>query len=58
MPKVAEEYSLPFVALQKTLSEAAEKYGDDKVLYDGVHPVSLGAALIAKEWLSVFKKEV
>ena len=56
--KLAEEFGAQFVPLQDKFDEAAEKYGYDKVLADGVHPNSFGAALIAKEWLSVFKKEV
>jgi lysophospholipase L1-like esterase len=56
--KLAKEFNLPLVELQDKFDEAAAKYGYDKVLADGVHPNSFGAALIAKEWLSVFKKEV
>ena len=56
--RLAKEFNLPFVALQDKFNEAAEKYGDDKVLADGVHPNAFGARLIANEWLSVFKKEI
>lgn len=53
--KLAQEFSLPFVALQAKFDEAAAKYGYEKVLADGVHPNAFGAALIAKEWLQTFK---
>ena len=56
--KLAEEFSIPFVSLQEKFDLAAKKYGAERLLPDGVHPNSLGASLIAKEWLSVFKKEI
>lgn len=55
---LAEEYSLHFLPLQKNLDEAAEKFGADKFLYDGVHPSLAGAGLIADAWLKLFKKEI
>ena len=54
--KLAQEFDLPFVELQEKFDAAAEKYGYDKVLADGVHPNAFGAALIAKEWIDTFKK--
>lgn len=56
--RLAEEYSLHFLPLQKKLDEAAEKFGADKFLYDGIHPSLAGAGLIADEWLNLFKNEV
>ena len=55
---LAEEFSLHFLPLQKNLDEAAEKFGADKFLYDGVHPSLAGAGLIADAWLKLFKKEI
>ena len=56
--QIAKDYNLPFVELQKPLSEAAEKYGPEPYLYDGVHPMVAGATLIANEWIKVFDKEI
>ncbi|MBQ8319401.1 MAG: SGNH/GDSL hydrolase family protein [Clostridia bacterium] len=56
--RIANDYGLPFVALQAKMTEAAEKYGVAPILSDGVHPAVAGAAIIAKEWLKVFKKEI
>ena len=49
--KIAEDYKCLFVPLQKHLDAAAEKYGEDYCLKDGVHPAVGGAYLIADEWL-------
>ena len=38
------------------IAEAAEKFGGEHYLYDGVHPDVAGAALIAGEWLKAFEK--
>ena len=43
--------------LQEKLDEAAEKFGADKVLADGVHPAMCGAKLIADEWLRLFNEK-
>ncbi len=56
--RLAEEYSLYFLPLQKILDEAAEKFGADKFLYDGVHPSLAGAGLIADAWLNLFRNEI
>ena len=56
--KLAAEYGVPFVALQKKFDEAAEKHGAVHYLYDGVHPDIAGGKLIAEEWLKVFKSLV
>ena len=56
--KLAEEYSLPFVPLQEKFEEKAKQCGVKKLLPDGVHPNALGASVIAKEWLSAFRKLV
>lgn len=53
--QLAAEYGIPFVALQAPLSEAAERYGAERILADGVHPALAGAAIIAEEWLKTFQ---
>lgn len=53
--KLADEYGFPFVALQAPLDRAAAAYGAERILVDGVHPALAGAAIIAEEWLKVFK---
>lgn len=54
--KIASDYNIPFVELQKPLDEAALKYGAKTYLFDGVHPDLPGATLIANEWMKVFDK--
>ena len=54
--RLAEEYELVFVPLQKRFDEDAEKYGAETMLYDGVHPSIAGSTLIANEWLKGFIK--
>lgn len=56
--KLAEEYDLYFLPLQEKLSEAAEKFGAENYLYDGVHPMVAGAKLIADEWVKLFKEKI
>ncbi len=56
--KLAQEFNLPFVPLQKQLDKYAEKYGERKVLVDGIHPAMLGARVIANEWLKVFNEKI
>ena len=53
--KIAQDYGATFVALQDKFDEAAEKYGVETYLYDGVHPATAGAKLIANEWLKAFR---
>ena len=54
--RLAEEYGLIFVPLQKEFDESAKKYGAETLLYDGVHPSIAGSTLIANEWLKGFQK--
>lgn len=54
--KVAEEFNLPFVALQDKMDEAARVYGVEAVCYDRVHPNLVGSKVIAAEWLRVFRE--
>lgn len=54
--EIAGDYGLTFVPLQEKFDEAAERFGGEHYLYDGVHPDVAGAALIAEEWLKAFEK--
>ena len=54
--KIADDYGLYFLPLQKAFDEAAEKYGAETVLRDGVHPTVQGSVLIATEWIKLFNK--
>ncbi len=56
--KLAEKYDLPFLPLQEKFDEAAAKHGAKYYSVDGVHPEVAGAALIAAEWLKLFKETV
>ena len=56
--KLSEEYGLYFLPLQAAFDEAAESIGGKYYSVDGVHPVVGGAALIAKEWVNLFKREL
>ena len=54
--KLASEYNIPFVALQKTLDEYGAKYGTEFITFDGVHPNLTGAKVIADEWMKVYNE--
>lgn len=56
--KIANDYNLFFLPLQKILSEKAQQFGVEHVLYDGVHPMIAGATFIADEWVKLFKEQV
>lgn len=56
--KLAEKYNLYFIPLQEKFERAAEKYGTEPFLFDGVHPNVAGARLIAEEWIKFFNKEI
>ena len=56
--KIAEEFDLPFVALQKKLDEAAKIYGAEACCHDLLHPALVGSKIISDEWLKVFNKEI
>ena len=53
--KLAEEFGAVFVPLQDAIEKAGEKYGNDAILADGVHPTMKGAAILGKEWLRAFE---
>lgn len=56
--ELADEYGAYFLPLQKQFDEAADQFGSEAYLYDGVHPMVAGARLIAEEWLKLFKGQV
>ena len=56
--KLAGEYGLYFLPLQGKLDEGAKAHGAQVYLRDGVHPAFAGAALIAQEWLKLFKEKI
>ena len=56
--RLAEEYGLFFLPLQKAFDKKAEKFSPRAYLYDGVHPSPAGAKLIADEWIGFFKEKV
>ena len=55
--KIAEEFSLPFVALQQKMDKATDVYGVEPCCHDGVHPSLVGSKVISDAWLEVFRKE-
>ncbi|MBQ3234555.1 MAG: hypothetical protein IJA97_00165 [Clostridia bacterium] len=56
--KIAKKYDYPYVELQAELDEKAEVYGEQAILYDGVHPNTFGAKIIADNWFDVFEKSI
>lgn len=44
-----------FVPLQQKFNEAAEKYGNEYWIWDGIHPTVCGHQLIAEQWLQCCK---
>ena len=56
--KLAEEYGLYFLPLQKCFDSAAEKLGASYYAPDGVHPNVGGSALIATEWVKLFREQI
>ena len=56
--KLAKEFQLFYLPLQKLLDKKSEEFPPECWLWDGVHPTRAGAKIIADEWLSLFKKEI
>ena len=56
--RLAKEYGVSFVPLQKLLDDACRRGPADNWLYDGVHPTPAGYRLIADAWMKVFRKEI
>ena len=54
--KIAKDLSIPYVKVNDKLIEAIEKYPEEMVLRDKVHPAPMGARIIAEEWLKVFEE--
>lgn len=54
--KLAKEFGLPCIRLQKTIDDAVEKFGTEVVVDDGIHPGLYGSLLIAEAWLKEFYK--
>lgn len=54
--KIAEEFNLVFIPLQKELDELSQKYAYGCFSGDGVHPSIEGHAVLARAWLEGFKK--
>ena len=52
--RIAEKYTLPFVALQDKFDEACKKAPVSYWLYDGVHPTPMGHWMIKNEWIKAF----
>ena len=56
--KLASEYNVYFLPLQEKMNEYAQKFGAKHLLFDGVHPMILGANVIADEWVKLFKDKI
>lgn len=54
--EVANEYKLDFIPLQKIFDAEAEKYGNEYVLNDGVHPTIYANTFIAEEWVKCYEQ--
>ena len=54
--RIAKDLSIPYVKVNDKLMEAIEKYPEEMVLRDKVHPAPMGARIIAEEWLKVFEE--
>lgn len=56
--KLAEEYGLYFLPLQEKFDAAVERLGAEYYVPDGVHPNVGGSALIATEWVKLFREQI
>ncbi|MBO7214280.1 MAG: SGNH/GDSL hydrolase family protein [Clostridia bacterium] len=56
--KIAKKYAFPYVELQAELDNKAQIYGESAILYDGIHPNTYGAKVIADKWFEVFEKSI
>ncbi len=56
--KVAQDYNAVFVPLQDMFLEYSEKTDIFNLLWDGVHPTTLGHELIARRWKEVTEKHI
>ena len=55
--RVAMENSVGFLPLQDEINSLAEKYGDEKITFDGIHPTLFGSVIIAEKWLKAFRNK-
>lgn len=53
--EISKKYNVGFLPLWDRLSDAAEKYGYDKITLDGVHLTRKGHGIIAESWIEYFK---
>ncbi len=54
--KVAEEFGVEFIDLQKAFDNAQKVIPAQRLTADGVHPTAAGHRLIAKTWMENLKK--
>ena len=54
--KVAEEFGVEFIDLQKAFDDAQAEVPAQRLTADGVHPTAAGHRLIAKTWMENLKK--
>ncbi len=52
--RVAEENGTAFLPLQEEIDLLSEKYGYDKITFDGIHPTLFGSVIIGEKWLKYF----
>lgn len=50
----ARRYQLPYLPLQESMNQAAEKYGIASLTSDGIHLTEFGHQLLAKWWWEFF----
>ena len=53
--KIASDYNIPFIETQKPFDAFVEKYGDEYLVVDGVHPGIGGCAVLKDLWLEAFE---
>ena len=58
LKKLAKEYGLYFLPLQEKFSEGEARIGSEFYAPDGVHPNVGGSALIAGEWVKLFRENI
>ena len=54
--RLAEKHGCYFLPLQDMFNELGEKYGNELMLRDGVHPSVHGSVYLAKAWLDTFSE--
>ena len=56
--KLAREYNLAFIPLQRTFDLAASTFGPEAVTIEGVHPTQFGHSIIAKALVQEFEERM